>query len=342
MSRSYARPLLFVVVAFSIASLGEVRAQQAQRDVDEQLGMLEMRWERPSERVVAERIIAVAEVMLQRRIDREEARKALAPAISGHERGSWTRFEVAPELLVRYLPEVDEIRVLNEELTISNEVRGSLGEQQIVELAGRYLRELGTRRALDAALYDLRDAEIGYGRAGAGQVTGVREYDRIVEFRVTLRPRINGIEVANAGVRLGIRPTGELVSLRFGGVSMRPVEGESILKPEREGTLPKQEVPKERIKARFYRSLPQGVAAEIHWERVMYVMPEDRERAVVQPLYVLSYSEVREVDGEPIVSRRKVIGYSLTDPEAGPVDLSPVRAKDIEQGQRPERRPAPD
>lgn len=341
MSNSTSRCLALVSVAL-FAGAPQAAAQEQYPEVGERIASFEMAWVRPDAQTVAERIAAAADVMLQRRIDREAAREGLAAAISGREVGSWMRFEAAPELLIRHIPEVAEIRLLNEELSALSEPRGDIDERRVLELTRRYLQELDARGVLDASMYDLEDAEIGYRRVGAGQVDGVRAYDRIVEYRVSLRPQINGIEVANAGVRFGILPTGELVGLRIGGVSFPFEEGEGFIEPRGEGRVLEREVPTEAIKSRFYRGLPQGVAADIHWERIMYVMPEGEERAIVEPLYVISYSEIREVDGEPIVSRRQTVGYSLTDPDAAPVDFSPVSRQDVEQGQRPERRATQD
>jgi hypothetical protein len=68
----------------------------------------------------------------------------------------------------------------------------------------------------------------------------------------------------------------------------------------------------------------------------MYVMPENKRRAVVEPLYVVSYSLEFPTDAdETAVSRRKTIGFSLIDSKAPPVDLTPpVRVPVIEQARK--------
>ena len=58
----------------------------------------------------------------------------------------------------------------------------------------------------------------------------------------------------------------------------------------------------------------------------MYVMPEGESRPVVEPMLVVSYASQREVDGQRIVSRRKTLGFSLTDPAAAAIDFdAPAR-----------------
>jgi hypothetical protein len=42
---------------------------------------------------------------------------------------------------------------------------------------------------------------------------------------------------------------------------------------------------------------------------------------------LISYSERREVEGNEVISRRKTLGYSLTDPQAAPVDFDPPASK---------------
>lgn len=52
-------------------------------------------------------------------------------------------------------------------------------------------------------------------------------------------------------------------------------------------------------------------------------MPEDVEHVVVEPLYVVSHALRYPGDeGETVMSRRKVLGYSLTDPAAAPIDFT--------------------
>ena len=52
-------------------------------------------------------------------------------------------------------------------------------------------------------------------------------------------------------------------------------------------------------------------------------MPENKRSAIVAPMYVVSCSAAVPTDDDQIaVSRRKTIGFSLTEPQAAPVDLT--------------------
>lgn len=56
-------------------------------------------------------------------------------------------------------------------------------------------------------------------------------------------------------------------------------------------------------------------------------MPEGESRAVLEPMLVISYTQVRKTDEGPVASRRKTVAYSLTDPKAAPIDFDAPAAK---------------
>jgi len=99
------------------------------------------------------------------------------------------------------------------------------------------------------------------------------------------------------------------------------------------GTIVVEGTPEE-LKARFEREVVvKNAKLKVAWSSVLYVMPENRRAALVEPLYAVSYSlEVPSDDGNTAVSRRKTVGFSLSDPNAPSVDLTPpVRAPQLEK-----------
>jgi hypothetical protein len=74
---------------------------------------------------------------------------------------------------------------------------------------------------------------------------------------------------------------------------------------------------------RFYRTLGPNAAPEIAWSRVMYAMPDGENRALLEPLLVVSFSETYATDeGERVSSRRRILGFSLVDADADPIDFT--------------------
>jgi hypothetical protein len=162
-----------------------------------------------------------------------------------------------------------------------------------------------------------------------------------IEYRITVRRTINGIELANSGVRIGVHASGRVSALRYGGVSVTSRLSGNTEEPTGGGKWFDRKVANDALQARFEREvIPANAKARVAWSRVMYVMPENRRSGVVQPLYVVSYSlEAPTDDGQVAVSRRKTVGLSLVDANAKPIDLTPpMRAPAIEKERKPEPR----
>jgi hypothetical protein len=179
--------------------------------------------------------------------------------------------------------------------------------------------------AIDPRLYHQAVIQVGYKAVGEGPVDKPVERGRIVGYRVTYRPRVHGFQLANAGVRLGIAASGELASLRVGGVTPAGQWREGAPGPT--GRLRKVQVSTKDLTARFYREVPKRSEPRIAWSRVMYVMPDGESRAVREPMLVISYTQLRQTREGPVASRRKTVGYSLTDPGAPSIDFDAPPAK---------------
>lgn len=281
----------------------------------------ELAWQKREPDAVVRRLAAAAEVLLgpeaARELGSEEAlRKALLPAVTGDEAGTWVRLEGLP-LLLKYEAEHDEIRLLHEELDVVAEPATAIDPDAVREVAEKILAQLGERGVIDPRLYERASLQLGYRMAGEGPTDQEARPPQVVGYRLTFRPRLSGFEMVNAGVRLGLLTSGRLASLRLGGVEP-PAEWQE---GTASGRLREVRVGTGELMERFYRQVPQGAKPQVAWSRVMYVMPEGERQALVAPMLLVSYSERWDLDGQPLVSRRKTLAYSLTDPDAPPIDF---------------------
>ncbi|MCP4201225.1 MAG: hypothetical protein GY769_04750 [bacterium] len=253
---------------------------------------------------------------------------AIERALQKEEAGSWIRLEDSA-VLVRYDAEYDEIRLLNEELDQVQEAAEDVGLERAQKTAEMHLEHLAKVGAIDPRLYQRAALQVGYAMVGDGSVEKEVQPGRVVEYRFTFRPRLNGFEMANAGVRLGILASGRLGSLRFGGATPHGEWKGGELESTLEGAKKKISVRTNELMQRFYKSVPSGAEPQVAWSRVMYVMPAGKSRAAVEPMFIVSYSLQSEVEGQRVASRRKTVAYSLTDPGAAVVDFdAPARKHD--------------
>lgn len=201
-----------------------------------------------------------------------------------------------------------------------------MGLDEAKAIARRTFDELGKRNVVNPAEYNWDGADVASTWIGAGTLDGkVTDPRRRVEYRITARRQINGIEVANAGIRIAVHPSGRVSAVRVGGPKIESKRDAGREEPTGNGRWREKKVSIPELDARFEREVaPKKGQAKVAWARVMYVMPEDQGRAVVEPLYIVSYSvHVPAADGQVAISRRKTVGFSLTDPSAPPVDLTP-------------------
>lgn len=250
----------------------------------------------------------------------------------------------APELEVAFLRDYNELRIVNRELSVSVPPRAELTEEEALKLARNFFGELAKRKLIDERQFDWHKVDVASTWIGGGPVGGSEGDKKRVEYRVTLRRVINGIEVANAGVRIAVHTTGVISGLRLGGVSvLSRLDQNGIEEPLGKGQWLHPQVSLDEAASRFTREThAYGAKPEVAWSRVMYVMPEGKSVALVQPLYVVSYSlQFPSEGGRTVVSRRKTVGYSLVNPKEPPIDLTPpMRLPQVEKIKKGGNKPA--
>lgn len=317
--------------ALTLALAGTASAQQ--KEGPDRFASFEMRWLPASQDALAARAQSVAEAMTGQRLNR----RATVVAESGTGRFRVT-IPDAPQLDIVYLPEYNELRVVDSELAAATSPVNELSQDEALKVAKQFFDQLAARKLIDPRQFNWKAADVASTWVGGGARETKTIERRRTEYRITLRRELNGIEVANAGMRIVVHATGRISGLRLGGVSVASrgpaVTGEE---PTAGGRWANRRVSVRDAMARFEREIvPKGATPRIAWSRVMYVMPENGRTAVVEPLYVISYSlEFPSEEGNTVISRRKTIGFSLVDPRAAPIDLTPeVRPPTLESARK--------
>lgn len=327
-----ARGVLGAVAVVALTIAGPAAAQQDKAQTDEQFASFEMTWQSRKVDAIAARVRAAAEAMTGQELRRPAVVVPSTSATAGR-RVQVTVPEV-PALEGVYLADYDELRVVDTELAASTAPVREMAQDEALKLAKRAFDELAGRNLVSPQHYTWDTADIASTWVGGGPLGGQAGEKKRIEYRITVRRVINGIELANAGVRIAVHPSGRISGLRLGGVAVASKTVGKAEEPTGKGRWLRRQVATSDLQARFDRELvPEKAKAKIAWSRVMYVMPESKRSAVVAPLYVVSYSlEFPTDSGETVVSRRKTVGFSLVDPKAPPVDLTPsVRAPVIEK-----------
>jgi hypothetical protein len=240
----------------------------------------------------------------------------------------------APSLEITYLADYDELRIVDTELAVSTAPTREMPQEEAIKLAKGAFDEFTRRNLVNPQHFAWDSTDTASAWVGGGSLDGKTAEKKRIEYRITLRRLINGIELANAGVRIAVHSSGRISALRLGGIAVASKTAGKVEEPLGKGRWLSRRVDISDLQARFEREVvPEKGKVKIAWKKVMYVMPENRRSAVVEPLYVVSYSlEFPSDASETAVSRRKTVGFSLVDPKAPPVDLTPpVRAPKIEK-----------
>ncbi len=308
-------------------------AQPEKPQAAERFASFEMAWPIRKPEAIAARARAAAEAMTGQGL-RSPAVVVPIKSAEASRRRMQVTVPGAPALEIIYLADYDELRIVDTELAASAAPEGEMPQDEALKLAKRAFDELARRNLVEPRQYTWDSTDIASTWVGRGSRDGKTAEKKRIEYRITLRRSINGIELANAGVRIVVHASGRVSGLRLGGVAVASKTAGNVEEPIGKGRWLSRQVATSDLQARFERDVvPEKAKARVAWSRVMYVMPENRRSAVVEPLYVVSYSlEFPTEAGETAVSRRRTVGFSLVDPKAPPVDLMPpVRAPQIEK-----------
>lgn len=319
--------ITLAIAVGSVLALNFLSASTAGRQdprVPERFASFEMSWDTSTTAAINSRAQAVVEIMSGQQLKRPAS---LAPIkdIDGVTRRLVASLPDAPRYEVQFLREYNELRVVDSELAVATRPRSEISRDTALEIARKTFGEMAARKVINAQHFDWNRVDTATTLVGEGTPDGKNNEKRRIEYRFTLRRVLNGIEVANSGLRIAVHATGRVSSVRVGGVMIasRPVVGGQE-EPVGTGRWLERR-PTADPENRLNRELvPRQAKAKVVWSQVMYVMPEGKRTAVVEPLQVISYSlEFPQSDGPPMISRRKTVGFSLTNPSAPPIDLTP-------------------
>ncbi|MCX4244409.1 hypothetical protein [Paraliomyxa miuraensis] len=171
--------------------------------------------------------------------------------------------------------------------------------------ARRVARTLVARGIVDVSP-TLEGAEVAFVRSGVKGPNGSEErwVDEIL-FETT--PRVDGLAVVDAGLRIGVTPTREVSSVRLTGIVTEPV-----------GTVT-LDATAEALRAAFaaylVESSPPFESIQVEMRRPVYMLDPGANSQLVAPRYLISYSIILR-DGDTLVSsRNEATLWSMTSSE---------------------------
>jgi hypothetical protein len=241
-----------------------------------------------------------------------------------------------PEISIVYYLDFDDLRVTNpllqddvtSDAAISDEYAADRAFREFERCFDRLVKaELIDRRSFD--LNKTRTSRTEFGAVPQGitlqgttrNVLKERKRGSVLttEFVFSLLRQLNGIDFANAGLKVAIHRTGRIASIRLGGATVASIERGGFEVPTGGGFLFPRMVSDLSIRQRFTDGFPE---AQVHYDRVEYILPDDQRAALIEPRHVFAFSRISNIDGRDVIARREFVGYSLRQPDTPPEDFS--------------------
>jgi hypothetical protein len=276
----------------------------------------------------AARAGAVAGVLTGRRIERP----SLAPLEAELKRGprsASARLADAPRVTVGHHPRVDAVWAIDEDVAHDVATPTDVGVEAAAVTFRRTVADLDRAQVVDSATLDVAGTRVSHIVQGSGRSGGAAPVERVKEY-VFFAPRtINGIPIANAGVRVSVHRSGRVASIRVEGPAVDEVRDQDGLStPVGSGHAIARTVAEADLDTRVLAENPD---AEISPLGLVYWMPSGASTAVVAPRqgYVI-YPQV-EIAGRTGPGRGHRILYAVDDAAAEPVVApSPASSADGE------------
>lgn len=211
--------------------------------------------------------------------------------------------EPSPGLVVVYDMNLDTIMVVNTScLDMDSRIDTHVAPW---EDARRVAEGLG-RAGITEPSPSFEDAEVTFVRSGVEGPDGTHE-QWVDEIIFDARPQVEGVDIVDAGVRLGITPTGKVSSLRVAGIVT-----------ERVGVITVGATV-EALRDAFAEYLVGSATAfesvHVGMRRPVYVLDRGMTSAVVEPQYLIEYSILVRDGDELSVSRSTITLWDMASPK---------------------------
>lgn len=309
--------LVAVALCAGLSANAELSRDQLSRiAAGDDVVAFEMYWPQRDAQAIADRVSALAGLINQSDVKTDDVTALLGRSAEG-ERVSIKALSGAPNLAFAYVPQYDEIRIADQEKLSTADPALDIGESKAIDLAFDALNLMDKAGLLNAGDFNPASAQVGYRKVAGGTIEGVVDYSHIVEYRVTYRRVVNGIELANSGVRIGVHANGGLASVRLGGVEITHKKQGAVSVPQGQGGVFARTVSRDDIASRFSAQQPKEATTRVAYNKLMYVMPDDVRSAVVKPTEVFAYSLAFPTESDAdAISRRQIVGFDVTNSKA--------------------------
>jgi phosphate-selective porin len=227
-------------------------------------------------------------------------------------------------ITVDYRSQFDELRVDDRSRLPERRPSTDIGEKTAENLAKAAISALAANGVIAQDQYAIDDMATGHHQREEYAGDGKPTVTYTVEYRFRMLRKLNGIDVANSAVVIGITPDGQLSSVRLGGVQFETQGSGTSVTPAGIGSIFERAVSAEAIAERFNREVGGvGNAKHIVWSKKMYVMPSDVTEATLEPMMVYRFALMATSSrGSTIVGKAQTLGYSLADANIAPADYS--------------------
>jgi len=279
------------------------------------LGKYRMHWPKRARAEVDDRIAQLATVLRQKKVG---VVSQLAAGVDFAKLLDDNRLEAA------YDERFDILWVRDEALAKGMEMPSSdIGEKRAQLLMKDTFNDLAAAGLIDRRHYDLADIRPSHHHLRAGADDGsVPTQEMVVEYRFRVIRKLNGIDVPNNGILVGIAPSGQRSSIKMGGVQIESAHNGVEERPVQANAVIVRTVANGDIGERCENEISPGHGKHVTWSKLMYVMPEGAAEAVVEPTMVYRFAKTSVgPNGATAIAPATLLSFSLVNSSLPPAKL---------------------
>jgi len=293
----------------------------------------EVSWPRPTAAQVDTRATSALEIMLGQQLPERPFSRQLADASVKSVSFSAALGSATPKISGRYRHGADELLLNNRALELDVRSATDIGAAAARARFVDTMQQLDDAAVIDESLFDLNQAIVSQTKTVTGSNDTDAQVERVVSYDFLARQSFNGIPFVNSGVRVSVHRSGAISGLRVGGAVAAATLEHGRLRPRAPGYVFRATVDEKYYQERFTKEFPR---AQVNSKGLLYMLPlsvnpEAGQKQLLEPEYVFNFANRL---GE-IVSRRRYVGYSLSNPAAPAHELSPTATPNISGDARP-------